>query len=69
MNNYWSIGTDANVALEFHKKREKNPKLFTSPVMNKVMLIFFVYLLFLVMLKKRQASFFQLLVHWIKLFH
>ena len=27
MNNYWSIGVDAKVALDFHRKREDNPQV------------------------------------------
>eukprot|EP00008_Paramoeba_atlantica_P000890 CAMPEP_0201502056 /NCGR_PEP_ID=MMETSP0151_2-20130828/83926_1 /ASSEMBLY_ACC=CAM_ASM_000257 /TAXON_ID=200890 /ORGANISM="Paramoeba atlantica, Strain 621/1 / CCAP 1560/9" /LENGTH=398 /DNA_ID=CAMNT_0047895619 /DNA_START=600 /DNA_END=1792 /DNA_ORIENTATION=- len=35
MNNYWSIGVDATVALSFHRKREENPGLFKSRAINK----------------------------------
>jgi diacylglycerol kinase (ATP) len=35
MNNYWSIGVDAKVALDFHRKREENPHLFVSRAVNK----------------------------------
>eukprot|EP00009_Paramoeba_aestuarina_P007324 CAMPEP_0201517084 /NCGR_PEP_ID=MMETSP0161_2-20130828/8291_1 /ASSEMBLY_ACC=CAM_ASM_000251 /TAXON_ID=180227 /ORGANISM="Neoparamoeba aestuarina, Strain SoJaBio B1-5/56/2" /LENGTH=463 /DNA_ID=CAMNT_0047914495 /DNA_START=357 /DNA_END=1748 /DNA_ORIENTATION=+ len=35
MNNYWSVGVDAMVALEFHQKREENPALFMSRTVNK----------------------------------
>jgi len=36
MNNYWSIGTDAGVALDFHHARESNPSAFNNRMMNKV---------------------------------
>ena len=35
MNNYWSIGVDAKVALDFHRKREDNPTFFKSRTINK----------------------------------
>ena len=35
MNNYWSIGVDAKVALDFHQKREDNPAFFKSRTINK----------------------------------
>ncbi|CEG41451.1 Diacylglycerol kinase [Plasmopara halstedii] len=36
MNNYMGIGVDAQVALEFHKQRERSPGLFVSQFVNKL---------------------------------
>jgi len=35
MNNYLSFGIDAKIALDFHTKREANPHLFKSRLVNK----------------------------------
>ena len=36
MSSYLSVGCDAQVVLNFHKHREKQPSLFTSRIINKV---------------------------------
>uniref|UniRef100_F2Z490 diacylglycerol kinase (ATP) n=1 Tax=Mus musculus TaxID=10090 RepID=F2Z490_MOUSE len=36
MNNYFSVGPDALMALNFHAHREKAPSLFSSRILNKV---------------------------------
>lgn len=39
MNNYFSVGPDALMALNFHAHREKTPSLFSSRIINKVCLL------------------------------
>ena len=39
MNNYFSVGCDAKVVLNFHLHRESQPSLFTSRIINKVTLL------------------------------
>ena len=41
MNSYVSIGCDAQVVLNFHRHREKQPSLFSSRLVNKIM--YFLY--------------------------
>eukprot|EP01133_Synstelium_polycarpum_P015951 gene15951-18965_t len=36
MNNYFSIGLDASIALGFHEARSSNPKLFSGRTINKI---------------------------------
>jgi hypothetical protein len=36
MNNYFSIGSDANIAYAFHTTRKEYPSLFKSRIINKV---------------------------------
>lgn len=38
MNNYFSVGPDALMALSFHTHREKTPSFFSSRIINKVRL-------------------------------
>ncbi|XP_039199504.1 diacylglycerol kinase epsilon isoform X1 [Crotalus tigris] len=41
MNNYFSVGPDALMALNFHVHREKTPSLFTSRIINKAVYFFY----------------------------
>lgn len=41
MNNYFSVGPDALMALNFHAHREKAPSLFSSRILNKAVYLFY----------------------------
>ncbi|XP_069050768.1 diacylglycerol kinase epsilon [Lepisosteus oculatus] len=41
MNNYFSVGPDALMALNFHAHREKVPSLFNSRIINKAVYFFY----------------------------
>uniref|UniRef100_A0A8C5TJS1 Diacylglycerol kinase n=1 Tax=Malurus cyaneus samueli TaxID=2593467 RepID=A0A8C5TJS1_9PASS len=41
MNNYFSIGPDALMALNFHAHRERTPSLFSSRIINKAVYFFY----------------------------
>ncbi|NP_001087580.1 diacylglycerol kinase epsilon S homeolog [Xenopus laevis] len=41
MNNYFSVGPDALMALNFHTHREKTPSLFSSRLVNKAVYLFY----------------------------
>ncbi|XP_051850200.1 diacylglycerol kinase epsilon [Antechinus flavipes] len=41
MNNYFSVGPDALMALNFHVHREKTPSLFSSRIINKAVYLFY----------------------------
>ncbi|XP_054641225.1 diacylglycerol kinase epsilon isoform X2 [Dunckerocampus dactyliophorus] len=41
MNNYFSVGADALMALNFHTHREKTPSFFSSRIINKA--VYFLY--------------------------
>lgn len=43
MNNYFSVGPDALMALNFHAHREKTPSFFSSRIINKVTITAFKY--------------------------